>query len=346
MEFTAYSTSPTIPSASREQDLPSDDEEPEASAGFDFALIEPFIRSVKEAINWEELEETQPKQRKYFPNLKKVPEAFPFIDELEELIKEEWQNPEKKFSLSNRLTKLYPLKEPKVSPLLSPPVVDASLMRLARHVTLPIEDAVTFRDVLDRKVDTDLKRAYLFAGGACRPAVALAAVGKAISSWSSATARLVTEGADQEQITKALQELSLAGDFVAEASVDTIRSTSRSMLASVMARRALWLKPWSADPASKSNWCRIPYDGVNLFGAKLDTAISKVTGGKSGLIPSDRRPKQQRPPPFKRNLPERYRDAKSYRPGKEYRRSWKNPQTSFLKFQKPKTPASNDQKSF
>lgn len=145
---------------------------------------------------------------------------------------------------------------------------------------------------------------------------------------------------------KPYKKLSLAGDFVAEALVDTIRSASRSMLATVMARRALWLKPWSADLASKSNWCRIPYDGVNLFGAKLDTAISKVTGGKSGLIPSDRRPKQQRAPSFKRNLPERYRDAKSYRPGKEYRRTWKNPQTSFLKFQKTKTPASNEQKPF
>lgn len=297
-ETTAQSASPSHPSTSREQEFPSDDEELEASAGFDILLIGPFVKSVKEAINWEEPEEVQQKQRKYFPNLKRVPEAFPFIDELDELIKEEWQNPEKKISLSNRLTKLYPLKEPKVSLLVSPPVVDASLMRLARHVTLPIEDAVTFRDVLDRKVDTDLKRVYLIAGGACRSAVTLAAVGKAISSWSSNTTKLVTEGTDQEQIIKALQELSLAGDFVAEASMDIIRSASRSMLAAVMARRALWLKPWSADPASKSNWCRIPYDGVSLFGAKLDTAISKVTGGKSGLIPSDRRPKQQRPPPF------------------------------------------------
>lgn len=338
-------TSPARASTSKEQDSLSDNEGLEVSAGFDFGLIEPFVKSVKEAIGWEEPQEVQPKQRKYFPQLKKEPETFPFIDELEDLIKEEWQRPEKKSSLNNRLQKLYPLKEPKVNPLVSPPVVDASLMRLARHVTLPLEDAVTFRDVLDRKIDTDLKRAYLSAGGACRPAIALAAVGRAISSWSSNTEKLVLEGADQEKIVKALQELSLAGDFVAEASVDTIRSASKSMLASVMARRALWLKPWTADPASKSNWCRIPFDGEHLFGTKLDTAISKVTGGKSGLIPSDRRPKQ-RPPPFKRNLPERYRDAKAYRPGKEYRRNWKNPQTSFMKFQKPKTSAPSDQKPF
>lgn len=54
-------------------------------------------------------------------------------------------------------------------------------MRLARHVTLPIEDEVAFRDVLVRKIDLDLKkRAYSATEYACRPAIALAAVGKAI----------------------------------------------------------------------------------------------------------------------------------------------------------------------
>lgn len=107
------------------------------------------------------------------------------------------------------------------------------------------------------------------------------------------------------------------GDFVAEASVDIIRSSARAMLASVMYRRALWLKPWEVDAACKTSWCKIPYVETNFFGSKLDSAISKVTSGKSGLIPSDRRPKQQRAPSFRCNLAEKYRDAKSYRPGEE-----------------------------
>lgn len=58
-----------------------------------------FRYLVKEAINWEEPKETQQKQRKY-SQISRVPEAFPF-DELDELIKEEWQNPEKKTSLTD-----------------------------------------------------------------------------------------------------------------------------------------------------------------------------------------------------------------------------------------------------
>lgn len=144
------------------------------------------------------------------------------------------------------------------------------------------------------KIDLDLKRSYSAAGGACRSAIALEAVGRAIASWSSIAEKLLLEGTDQEKIVSALQELTLAGDFVAEASVDIIRTSARAMLASMTSRRALWLKPWMADPGYKTYWCKIPYDGTNLFGEKLDLAISKVSSGKSGLIPPDRRPKQQK----------------------------------------------------
>lgn len=43
-------------------------------------------------------------------------------------------------------------------------VVDAALMRLARHVILSLDDTVTFKDVLDRLADMDLKKIYTVAG--------------------------------------------------------------------------------------------------------------------------------------------------------------------------------------
>lgn len=87
--------------------------------------------------------------------------------------------------------------------------------------------------------------------------------------------------------------------------MNIIKSPAGALLTSITSRRALWLKPWVVDAASKTNWCKIPNYGTNLFGSKLDSAISKVTDRKSGLIPSDRR----------------YREAKSYRPGKEFKRN-------------------------
>lgn len=74
-----------------------------------------------------------------------------------------------------------------------------------------------------------------------------------------------------------------------EEAIDTIHRSARSMLHLVLAKRALWLKPWVADLASKQNWFKILFDGKALFGEKLDKAISRVTGGKSGLLLQDRR---------------------------------------------------------
>lgn len=225
------------------------------------------------------------KVRRYFINIKKEPEAILFIDELDKLIQDEWQKPNKRTSINSRLARLYPLKEPKVNPLIMVPVADTFLMHLARHVTLLMGDAATFPEVLDRKIDFDLKRAYTAAGGACRAAIALTAVGKAVSSWTSNIEKSLVEGAGQEKLILALQELELAGDFVAEASVDIITLFTIAMLSLVVARRALWLKAWAVDPASKRNWCKIPHDSVNFFEPKLDSTIFKVTGSKLGPNP-------------------------------------------------------------
>lgn len=64
-------------------------------------------------------------------------------------------------------------------------------------------------------------------------------------------------------------------DFIGEAAIDSVRCSTRSMLHTVMAKQALWLKSRSADVSSKQNWCKIPFDGKDLFGEKLDKAISR-----------------------------------------------------------------------
>lgn len=46
-------------------------------------------------------------------------------------------------------------------------------MRLAKHVTLPLEDAVSFKDSLDKRIDKDLKKIYITAGSACKQVLAL-----------------------------------------------------------------------------------------------------------------------------------------------------------------------------
>lgn len=168
---------------------------------------------------------------------------------------------------------------------------------------------------LDRLIDLDLRRTYLAAGAACKPAIALTSVSNAIRAWTDNIETALRQDVPKEDIIKALEELRLSADFVGEAAIDTIRCSCRSMLHSVMAKRALWLTPWRADLTSKQNWCKIPFDGKALFGDKLEKAISRVTGGKSGMLPQDRRMRRPRGSSsrFRQSNPRDFRQSRHFR---------------------------------
>lgn len=63
-------------------------------------------------------------------------------------------------------------------------MVDVEVVRLAKNVTLPMEDSAFFKDIMDRKIDLDLKKAYQAAGAACRPDVALTSVASSLKVWT------------------------------------------------------------------------------------------------------------------------------------------------------------------
>lgn len=168
-------------------------------------------------------------------------------------------------------------------------------------------------------MDADMRKVYTSTGSACRPVLALTSVARAIRTWTEKAERDLRAGAKVTSILKSMTDIKYAGDFVGKEAIDSLCCSARVMLFSVMSRRALWLKPWMAVASLKSNWCCIPFDGMALFGNKLESAISKVTGGKSGMLPQDVRSRQCRYPD-RRQYSSRLTVFRPYRPGKDYRR--------------------------
>ena len=311
--------------------------------GFDYALVPALVKAIKETLNLEDPATSPPKQRKLFKQLNKERHYFPFITEIGAIISNEWSKPDKKGSMQSKITKLYPFKQEDVTHLEAAPSVDAALMRLVKYVTLPLEDTVSFKDPLERRIDSDLKRIYLTAGSACKPILAIAAASKALEAWSDSVNDSLRSISEDTAKNSPIQEIRLASAFLGEASIDITRLVARVMLSAVTARRALWLRPWSADAASKQAWCRIPFEGGSLFGNKLDSAISRATGGKSGFLPQDRRLQNQKRTFFRPQITDRWRDARNYRPGREFSRPWRSRQPPFKKQTKGTT--SNSQES-
>lgn len=51
--------------------------------------------------------------------------------------------------------------------IFTPLVVDEAVIKLTKNVTLPMEDSATFKDILERRIDLDLRNVYLLAGAVC-----------------------------------------------------------------------------------------------------------------------------------------------------------------------------------
>lgn len=83
----------------------------------------------------------------------------------------------------DRVSKLYPFCTKDAELWNTTPKVDTSLQRLAHYITLPLEDLVSFKDPMDCRIDTDLKRMYTVAGAACRPAITLTLMAAALRVW-------------------------------------------------------------------------------------------------------------------------------------------------------------------
>ena len=122
----------------------------------------------------------------------------------------------------------------------------------------------------------------------CKPALALTALSKAMEVWADDIDASLRSTSEELARSSSIHGLRLALAFLGEASLNIIHLVARIMLSSVTAKRTLWLRPWVADPAFKQAWCRIPFEDSSLFGNKLDSAITRAKGGKSGFLLQDR----------------------------------------------------------
>ncbi|XP_041436207.1 lamina-associated polypeptide 2-like [Xenopus laevis] len=319
-------------------DSSSSDEEEENSF-FDMKFVPDLIKAVRHTLVLEEQDQTD--TGVFFARKKK--HVFPVHKEVQDVISAEWQRMSRKVPVEAKMEKLYPFPPESQEIWSNPPTVDAPVARLSRKTALPIDDVSALKQPMERRMETELKKLYMMTGAMLRPAVSLVSVIKALSMWIEDLVQRTREGEPREKILAALEDLRLATSFCLGAAGDLTRLSARSMASSVVARRALWLKYWFADTASKNALCRLPFEGKMLFGKALEDIISKSSGGKSTFLPQA--PRRFKDPPKRqsdRYFSKKKDDFKAYRPGRETFRSssWKTGQSGFFRGGKAKAPRS------
>eukprot|EP00079_Xenopus_tropicalis_P032144 XP_017945915.1 PREDICTED: uncharacterized protein LOC101734340 [Xenopus tropicalis] len=277
----------TLGSSSDSEEEPLSDGElsPSASEGEDPSVttdhsnkVDDLITAVMEVLKVEEPTPTSKQSKGLFRRATSHSISFPVHEQLQAIIQEEWNTPEHKFQITKKFAKLYPIPKEEVEKWGSPPVVDAPVSRLSKSTALPVPDASAFKDATDKKLEGFLKAIYTASGAALRPVIAMTWVGRALEAWSELILTGIREEASVEDIEASVLRMQEASSYLSDASLDVLKTVARSSALSVAARRALWLRLWSADLSSKRSLTSLPFKGSRLFGEELEKIFLKLRG--------------------------------------------------------------------
>ncbi|VEL13085.1 unnamed protein product [Protopolystoma xenopodis] len=199
-----------------------------SESNFDLEKVEPLILALRKILELDSEDGSSTNHDKMFKYRKKANHLLPIHKVIKEEIKTEWEQPDQKFFVTKKMNKMYPFDTEETKDWEEPPKVDAAITRVARKTTLPVDEGISLRDVMERKQDNTLKKATV-AGSICKPAVAITSVARAMKLWLHNLEDALTNRVSRDQILEDLQIVKLATDYIAEASLDAIRCSAKNM---------------------------------------------------------------------------------------------------------------------
>ncbi|XP_053319126.1 uncharacterized protein LOC128490990 [Spea bombifrons] len=213
------------------------------------------------------------------------PKGLPMLSHMQNLMYREWNNPGKRAFISKHSKQLFYLQgDEKWEDI---PKVDVQIAQLSKRTTIPISEVAGLKDPMDKRAETSCRRVYQSSGFQCKVALSSASVAKAQGVWLQSLEGSLSESMD-EGLSKLFKNLRLANSFLLEAAEEGLKLSARNMGLSSVARRALWLRSWAADTASKSTLCDLPFERTKLFGSSLEELIRHMSDTKKAL-PQDRK---------------------------------------------------------
>lgn len=269
---------------------PSEESDTEVNQG----EVDLLLKAVRATMCLEEPREERTLEDKMFEGLEaKRKRTFPVHKSIKGLIQREWKHPDKGMFSARTLKRKYPFEEQDSASWVRAPKIDVPVAKMSRKTALPFEDSGSLPDPIDRKQDSLLKKTWEVTTASLRPDIAGTCVARSLFVWLEQLEGHIRDKTPRETLLSSLPTLKSAANFLAEASADSLKLSAKAAALSNSARRALWIKNWQGDTASKNKLCSIPCDGEFLFGPVLDDLLQKAGDKKKGFptpFPSRQRP--------------------------------------------------------
>ncbi|XP_029452565.1 uncharacterized protein LOC115088435 [Rhinatrema bivittatum] len=210
--------------------------------------------------------------------------AFPLHFSASDLMLKEWDTPDLGLKVAKAMDKLYPLPED-VLELLRLPKLDSAVAAVTKKTTIPVTGGTALKDIQDRKLEVQLKRIFEVSALGIRAAVCSNFSLRAGLRWAQQL--LANESLSTDEARQA-SRLEAVIAYSADAFYDLLRTSARTMVSAVAARRLLWLRHWAADGTSKARLGSLPFKGKLLFGKELEDILESLGENKTHRLPEDR----------------------------------------------------------
>lgn len=115
------------------------------------------------------------------------------------------------------------------------------------------------KDAMDKRADSLLRKAWDLTLANLKPAMASTVVAGNLEHWLEQLKAHIEAGTPRKDLFDTLLVLLKAVGYIADASTESIKMSSRSAALINSTRRALWVKTWTGDTASKTKLCGLPF---------------------------------------------------------------------------------------
>ncbi|XP_074937116.1 neuronal cell adhesion molecule isoform X13 [Phalacrocorax aristotelis] len=199
-----------------------------------------------------------------------VDNALPIHSAVEDLVHRIWGNPEAKHEAPAVLHKLYPFPVDKAALWGTLPQVDRALVTGDSVLSVPANMDALPKDPTDRKVEEAIKRSFKLVAAQLGVSIYCTYASRALLIWlEEERARFKKKWVPSGAMQRKHRLCKIAANFIHDAAEDSLRLTVKNMACLTVARRAIWLRPWTSSLDLKCKLLSLPYTGGKLFGESL-----------------------------------------------------------------------------
>lgn len=178
------------------------------------------------------------------------------------------------------------------------PKLDATLSQVTKRSDLSFEDSGAIKDVMDRRSESLLRKAWEANTSAMVPALAATCVARNAYFWIERLFDHLSQGTKTEEVVDCLSTIGKAVAYLVDAVVESVRASAKVAKLINSARMAIWVKVWDGDLTSKTKLCALPFEESLLFGPGLDNVLSRSSekGKKFPVAPKKETPASSQTP--------------------------------------------------